>query len=112
MHRTARRVRARQCPEGGREGWPARFEEGEAPGRGVPAALGERPSAGLQRRCDVEVRRGADRAAQLVADSADHADWPRKLVREPSGYQADETRRPGILAKEQGAIASLAIREG
>src|SRR5439155_24681593 len=98
-------------PKSGREGRPVRFEQREASSRSVPAVLGQPPRAGLQRRCHVEVRRGADRAAQLVADCAHHADWPRKLVREPPGYKADETRRPGILPKHEGTIAGLAIRE-
>ncbi len=69
----------------------------------MPPSLREERRAGLERSGDVEVGRRPDRAANLVADQRRGRHRASEAVREATGDEADEPRRPGVVADEQGA---------
>ena len=99
--------RSGQCREGGREVRPRLGQEAESAGRRVPASLRQERGAGLERRCHMEVGRRPNRAANLVPDERRGRDRASEAVREAAGDEADEPRRPGIVADEQRARAAL-----
>jgi hypothetical protein len=67
----------------------------------VAAALRQQAVAGLERGRDMEVGRSPNRATYLVTDQGRGADRPREGIGQPSGHQADQSRRPAVVPDEE-----------